>query len=329
MKDRLVLFTSDRNFLLPTLIAAWNLLKQDAVKLIADVAVVTVGMTTHEVSYLRKLVSQFEIEILNLGDKDLDSQEWTFNKTHVPTSTLARLYTPSLIPSHYTNIVYLDGDIQIVGDLFPLISYDVPSGKLLAAPDRFLLGGTSVGWQSSVWRDDCSYIRSLGIENPDDYFNAGVIAARSETWKDVCDSALEFFKAHSELCRYHDQSALNAVCKGKTLRLSLAYNFSSSLEAINGEDYITPRLLHFTGANKPWFKDGKSPWQSSFVPLYNDFVDRYPDICREFSPAGRPSDAGVERTTSTSARSYLYGRYAIASKRAKLKRFIRRKEFFL
>jgi lipopolysaccharide biosynthesis glycosyltransferase len=329
MKDRLVLFTSDRNFLLPTLIAAWNLLKQDAVKLIADVAVVTVGMTTHEVSYLRKLVSQFEIEILNLGDKDLDSQEWTFNKTHVPTSTLARLYTPSLIPSHYTNIVYLDGDIQIVGDLFPLISYDVPPGKILAAPDRFLLGGASVGWQSSVWRDDLSYIRCLGIENPEDYFNAGVIAARNETWKDVCDSALEFFKAHSELCRYHDQSALNSVCNGKTLRLSPAYNFSTSFETINGDDYITPRLLHFTGASKPWFKDRESPWQSYFAPLYNDFVKRYPEICKEFSPSARLGNAEAEVATSKSARSYLYDRYVLASRRRKLKRFVRRREFLL
>jgi lipopolysaccharide biosynthesis glycosyltransferase len=323
MGKRLILLTSDRSFVLPTLIACRQLLEQTGVRQIADALIVTIGLSDQELELLSEAGANMGVSVCQLTlDRELLSNLY-FNKTHVPVSTLARLYTPALIDAKYEHVVYIDGDVQIVDEIRPLICYDVPEGKLLAAPDRFMLGGVGFGWKAAEWREDLSYLQALGVSDPKDYFNAGVLAASRSTWASICEEALGFFKANSQLCRFHDQSALNAVCKGATIKLSPAYNFNTSFRKIGAEDFIKPRIIHFTGANKPWVGGSDVTFAASYSSLVGSFQNSFPACYETFSSVqiGVRNSRQQERN---SIKSKIYLQYERFVKRRSFQKYLER-----
>jgi lipopolysaccharide biosynthesis glycosyltransferase len=324
MGKRLILLTSDRSFVLPTLIACTQILEQAGMRQLADAMIVTTDLNIRELELLSETASQMGVDVRQLTLKT-ELNNLHFNKTHVPISTLTRLYTPELIDTKYDHVVYIDGDVQIVGEIQPLVCYDVPKGKLLAAPDRFVLGGMSFGWRAESWREDLSYLSSLGIDKPSEYFNAGVLAASRNTWSSACEEALDFFKRNSQLCKFHDQSALNAVCKGETIKLSPAYNFHTSLRQIGAEDFLSPRIIHFTGADKPWLVESQSSSASSYSCLIRSFQHRFP-VCYDMF-AGRNSGVPQRRQKSResmSIKSRIYEKYGRYKKRREFKTYLER-----
>lgn len=68
-------------------------------------------------------------------------------------------------------------------------------------------------------------------------------------------------------CRYHDQSALNAVVSMRRVRLSPAWNFQTPYLNWNLRDVAVPKLLHFVGGAKPWMGLLKS-WSG----IYEDYT---------------------------------------------------------
>ena len=323
MGQRLILLTSDRSFVLPTLIACTQIFEQAGMRQIADAMIVTTDLTIQEFELLSATGSQIGVDVRQLTLKTDSLNNLHFNKTHVPISTLARLYTPELIDTKYDHVVYIDGDVQIVGEIQPLVCYDVPKGKLLAAPDRFVLGGMSFGWRAESWREDLLYLSSLGIDKPSEYFNAGVLAASRSTWSSACEEALDFFKRNSQLCKFHDQSALNAVCKGETIKLSPAYNFHTSFRQIGAEDFLSPKIIHFTGANKPWLVESQSSSVSSYSRLIRAFQHRFP-VCYDMF-AGHNSGVPQRRQEKReSINSKVYGKYERYRKRRLFKTYLER-----
>jgi lipopolysaccharide biosynthesis glycosyltransferase len=324
MGKRLILLTTDRSFVLPTLIACQQILAQSGMSQIADVMVVTTDLTVPELEVLSETGANLGVSIRQHAlDRELLST-LHFNKTHVPDSTLMRLYTPGVIDAEYEHVVYIDGDVLIVGDIRPLISYNVPREKLLAAPDRFMLGGLNFGWRAAGWQEDLSYLRSLGINDPSDYFNAGVLAANRNTWSSVCEEALLFFKKNSQLCKFHDQSALNAVCKGKTISLSPAYNFNSSFREVGAQDFIDPRIIHFTGGNKPWLPGAEATYAMSYRSLSSAFQHRFPACWEIFAIAPNGVAPGWQPPERQSIYSKMYERYARFTKRRSFERYFER-----
>src|SRR6202041_3509581 len=70
-----------------------------------------------------------------------------------------------------------------------------------------------------------------------------------------------FFKNNMGICKFCDQSALNAVMGDRRLRLSLKWNFQSPARFMGVEDNIDPAIYHFTQYAKPWMGECK-PWQN-------------------------------------------------------------------
>jgi lipopolysaccharide biosynthesis glycosyltransferase len=185
-----------------------------------------------------------------------------FNKTHVPISTMARLWIDDLLPPDYDKFLYLDGDVEIVGKLDPLVAAPVPHRGFLAAPDLPLL--IAQDWGKSA-RETQRYISNLNVRDPDDYFNAGVLLVDRTGWRDVAGEAFSYFNRFPERCRYHDQSALNATAQSKRGRLSLLWNYQTDfMVVVDPRKWgISPAIWHFTGFPKPWHAD-VFPWSSGF-----------------------------------------------------------------
>ena len=276
MKDRVVLFVSDRGFIVPTLVAARQVLAQASVMQHSDILVALVGFEASEHARLSQAFPTNELRFVPLATEMLAAPPETFQATHVNLTSVARLLTPTLIPPEYEHILYLDGDIQVIGDLTPLVAYDVPQGRLLAANDRLSFSRFKFGELGSFWRDTRQYMRDLGIQDEHEYFNSGVLAARRDTWAELCDKAVTFFEANPALCRFHDQSALNAVCQGRREIMSPRYNFASGMAELVSYKEAKPSIVHFTGAKKPWLFNDASPWGGDFSHAYHDLLAALP-----------------------------------------------------
>ncbi|WGG49128.1 glycosyltransferase family 8 protein [Rugamonas sp. DEMB1] len=271
--DRLVTFVTDIGFLVPSLVAARQLVKQD-IHHLADIVIYTVNIEAGLVDYLSAQAGNRHIRFEPLPyELFAPPANVNFHKNHVPVTSLARLSLQDVIDEKYLNIIYIDGDVQIVGDVSALVKYTVPDGKILAG-------------RGSAWLDQAqsqhnmtpdNYLKNLGDLSQDTYFNAGVLAFRRATWAEAAPRALKFFFDNSEICIRHDQSALNAVFKDKIISFPPKYNFHSAYADLYAQRQYAPAIIHFTGPRKPW-GPALAPWGTRFQNSYQELFREQPAL---------------------------------------------------
>ncbi len=283
----LVVFVTDHGFLVPSLVAARQLVSQGVHKL-ADIVVYAVGL---EPAYLARLAGEpalrhirFESLAHELFAPPGDVQ---FFKNHVPATSLARLALPEVIPASCDSIVYLDGDVQVVGDISALVRTRVPDGWIMAGRGSAWL---DIGRTSRI-KTPPDYLAGLGGVAEERYFNAGVLAFSRSTWENAAPRALQFFFDNSQACIRHDQSALNAVFKDRVIELAPRYNFHSAYADLHVQDRYDPAIIHFTGPRKPW-GHATGPWKGRFQSTYRRLVDDVPSL----APYLTIHDAGPVRS---------------------------------
>ena len=301
-KRHLIIFTTDAGFIMPTMSVIDQLLAQPAVLERADLIVYLVDIDADRRRMLEDAFAHLPVRFVAMPADLLElSGEVSFNPTHVPRSTLARLSLGTLLPERYEHILYLDGDIQLLGDIAPLVAYEVAPGKIASVNEGvWMYEGDGGGY----WRGMSVYLAGLGLKSPLDYFNAGILAFRRETWRTKSAEALNFFTENSELCRFHDQSALNFVFNGQREILSPLYNYISSYADLELADRLKPRIVHFTGAAKPWFSRAR-PWRGRFIPHYDIIRARYPVLAVFERPKSPAEIAQIEREADARRRKLM------------------------
>lgn len=316
MKDRLIFFTTDTGFLLPALNAALQAAAQPAVREIADIAIFLVGIDDE---LFRRLEAEFSpkgLIFFRLDPAEFELADYSvIRDTHVRPSALARLIAARHIPENYEHIVYLDGDIQIVGDLCPLVEHDVAPGKILAATEPHFICSSPRG---ETGRKIRNYARALGLKDPEIYFNSGVMAFRRETWIKIAPEALAFIAENTSLCWLFDQSALNAILNGRRELLHTSFNYAPFIARLGMND-LAPAIVHFVGPHKPWhthYDYMPGNWRKSYDdlvarhPLLEDFWNKGPD-----SPAPPENGGWLKRSV---------GRHL---QKRRLKRYLRSHQF--
>jgi lipopolysaccharide biosynthesis glycosyltransferase len=290
MKNRVIIFVTDRHFILPTIHVMSQIFDDVTIRHNADCILYAVDLSHDELSIIKDAVIRLPVEIYLIESATLNIPDGiSFNKTHVPLITIVRLLIAPLIPPQYEHVLYLDGDTRIAGSIAPLVMHDVAPGKIAAACDAMWL---YEGDRGPYWAWARRYLKSLGIENPRDYFNAGVMAFRRDTWLEIARLAFEYFITNSSKCYYHDQSALNAVCRGKREALSPRWNFLSNYASVVSINDYKIELIHFSGGDKPWFYDGP-PWNGRFIDGYRDTLRDCPRLEAFWSP---PDAALIENS---------------------------------
>jgi lipopolysaccharide biosynthesis glycosyltransferase len=274
-KNTAVTFVTDDGFLIPSIVAALQIIDQPAVTEVADIFILMVGIDSKKSSEVERLLANKQINFASLAASSfMPGPDVFFNTTHVPKTALGRFAIHKALPAQYENIIYLDGDVQIVGDIAPLVRIRMPPGHIAAAPDFLWLTEDDIG---KFWRTHKEYLLSLGIQDPKKYFNSGVLAADRATWAQKSEEALQYFARNSQLCFYHDQSALNAVFAGSVRYLSPVYNYGSMYASLGLHDELQPKIIHFTGGGKPWRYFGP-PWNGNFYYVYEQFLKHYPTL---------------------------------------------------
>ncbi|MDR3494224.1 MAG: glycosyltransferase [Ancalomicrobiaceae bacterium] len=254
-----VCYVADVNFLVGTLISLRSL-RRFVPPAEAEIHVFFLNPDMELLERIRHSVAGYSASVhpLIIDDKiDLAAKKW--NKTHVPHAALGRFYLEPYLPAHISRILYIDGDTLVVRDPKDLLDYMPPPDGLAAADDISYFARND--WSRFGARTR-SYFSGLGIDGSRGYLNSGLLLARRGAWKRIMDDAIDFFDSHSDRCRYHDQSALNAVVATRRVRLSPTWNFQTPFCFWNVAEEIAPHILHFTEYPKPWM-GATAPW--SFV----------------------------------------------------------------
>jgi lipopolysaccharide biosynthesis glycosyltransferase len=175
-------------------------------------------------------------------------------------------------------VFYVDSDILAVAGIEDIFRLDL-NGRLVAAANDDL-----VSEMASVKPSWIAYRNALGVPLGTPYLNCGVLLIDAVAWRanGMKQKLVTTYLGNRERCRYFDQSAINLLLKGDYARLSPAWNFQQTYQAIGAEDIVGPRLVHFAGSAKPWRNDG-------FV-FRHDYRDRYREILSgtPFEPYFRP-----------------------------------------
>lgn len=157
-----------------------------------------------------------------------------------------RLLIPEIIQSD--RALYLDADLVIGVDILRLREFDF---------DGHLLGAV-YGCPVENTLDSPFLIKNLDWTPDTGYFNSGVVLFNLQKWRaENTDSKWKRISGkYSDELISHDQTLLNALCRGRFAHLPNEFNLpwnSHKEKPANAENGI----LHFVGSPKPWDWGGK------------------------------------------------------------------------
>jgi len=161
-------------------------------------------------------------------------------------------------------VVYLDADTLVRHSVLPLWT------ALDGAPIAAVTNTTEPAMYE--------YVQSLGLSDPAEYFNAGVLVMDLAQWRE--EGVIERITALSRErpLRWYDQDALNVVFAGRWRRLHPRWNAMNSLwfwtehaRRIFTDDELdtaraNPAIAHFEGPHvvKPWHYLSRHPFREEY-----------------------------------------------------------------
>lgn len=166
--------------------------------------------------------------------------------THISRGMYYRLALPSL--ALQDRILYLDCDIIVRGDIYPLLRADLGERPVGAVVNPFY-NATNIGFDST-----------------DLYFNSGVLLIDRRKWikLNVSELTLKFLVENTDSLVMPDQDALNGVLRGNWQELHPTFNCQTSM-FIRHEDLAAelagrwdtnflddPVIVHFSSSHKQW-----------------------------------------------------------------------------
>lgn len=143
------------------------------------------------------------IEVQNY--KCLDEFKITRNIT---IESYFRLFIPEELPDNIEQVIYLDGDIIVEGDIKELWEIPINNNAIMAVPEMF----HEAHYVSSPLA--LHTYKDLNIPESNKYFNAGVLKINLKKWREdkIAERIIEYLIKYKEKVLWHDQDGLNAVC---------------------------------------------------------------------------------------------------------------------
>jgi lipopolysaccharide biosynthesis glycosyltransferase len=146
----------------------------------------------------------------------------------MPISAYDKLLVPDLLPPSTNQVLWLDSDTLVLGDIAPLWDRGAGRHAVLAVQDPLVpLVSSSFG---------VAHYRELKLQSSAKYFNAGVMLMNLRRWRElrVSGLALDYLKKYARDVTFWDQEGLNAVLAGEWGELEADWNRSVSLGRVDG-----------------------------------------------------------------------------------------------
>ncbi len=234
-----------------------------------DVYVLTEGLSEQNVASFQTLAKKYNqniyiVAVNSDSVKDCPIQ----NKDYVSIATYYRLLAQEVLPHHIDKILYLDCDMIISSNITELYNTNINDYAIAAVLDEDFMTQEK-------------YSR-LGYPMEKRYFNAGMLLMNLKYWRDnnVMERCFEYINNYPDRLKFHDQDTLNLILQNEKKFLNVKYNLQTgfmytynnydqgSLSEIH-EAVTSPTIIHFTGPNKPWFKECKHPFRKRFLYYKN------------------------------------------------------------
>ncbi|MFN3720130.1 MAG: glycosyltransferase family 8 protein [Rhizobium rhizophilum] len=252
MNIQCIVYVTDENYFFPTTVSAHQARK--AASRSTDVVIVLTERFKHRTE-AEEFCKSTGIILLDgsqfLADKFAQVDRREFG-ARISIAAMGRLLLSELLPAHYRQAIYIDGDTQIVGDLADLEKVEVPKGRVLAAKDYM------------------SIMEAARTGETQSYFNSGVLKFDPSDW--IGPAAFQHFTEHGG--HLHDQGALNSVAGDAPIFISNRWNFPRQFLHLADKE---PTIIHFASHPKPW--DGVYfPCSHRETIVYHEALQAYPSL---------------------------------------------------
>ncbi len=169
-------------------------------------------------------------------------------------SPYARFFIPEYL-SDASRCIYLDTDLIVCSDLNILQTLDLQGKSSACVVD----GGIATPEQQERLRT------KLKLQNPQQYFNSGVMVIDLDAWRrrQIQAKALNIANDNYDLLDQMDQDALNMVLAGDWLILDPKWNTSKG----KADATFSDGIIHFLGKVKPWHADYAAKFQDRWFAL--------------------------------------------------------------
>jgi lipopolysaccharide biosynthesis glycosyltransferase len=193
---------------------------------------------------------------ITVGPDDLPELKVKGAIAHVNHATFLRLALERVAPADCERVIYLDADLIVTGDLRDLWAIDLGGAVVAGCHDQFIKPEDF----AAKWALPPA---TLG------YFNAGVLLIDLKQVQEgkLFSRALDFVLQNNPA--FADQDALNWALWNRWREVDPSWNVGRHLvlpalhhtvkpeRRLNGRQ---PRIIHYTGPEKPWLKDVYHPW---------------------------------------------------------------------
>nr|WP_237442519.1 glycosyltransferase family 8 protein [Saccharibacter sp. 17.LH.SD] len=219
--------------------------------------------------------NKVSIEFLSVGESFIN--DFPLNRSHVNVNTYYRLLIHKLLGKDIERVIYLDTDIILCEDIVDLWNVDLNHHIIGAVGDE---SGRVGEW------------RLFKTQGKTPYINAGVfvfdLKRARERYQNLDFLYADIFYNNIESVIMQDQDILNIAYKNDIYLISLSWNVPSSFYCRKGshsdggyegiehmfsrkereEAIKKPKIIHFTGRQKPWKLSCNHPLKALYWQAY-------------------------------------------------------------
>ena len=211
------------------------------------------GISKKSRQKVEKSVSKFHNKkITYFNMKQFELQKFP-NISHYSVNTFARYFIPKLTPN-ISKAIYLDVDTILTGDISALFDESIAGYPLGAVPEDFYK-------KNGEFLKENIYPK---YQNPDNYFNAGVLILDIQKFIDnnFSDSLIKATVKYADKLNCADQDIFNIIFEGNCKKLDYKYNYIPDFSL--NYDNVSPLIIHYAG---------KKPWKVLNAPMMKEFFN--------------------------------------------------------
>lgn len=243
-----VVFTCDQNYVQHFCVALTSLLENNP-NIIARVFLVSnhIAAKIHKAIDFFKITYLVTVELLLLDDSIFRGLKISHQ---INSAGYYKLLLATIIPDEIQEILYLDSDIVVAGNISALLAVDFDTTHYaLAVRDTLSLAQLAT-------------LNSRLNSQIQKYFNAGVMLLNLQQLRQKNAANIMLSIAHDKksVIQWLDQDVLNIFFNNKWTELPQLYNahhLRHRLEQL-------PLIIHFTGSYKPWQWANSHPYRKLY-----------------------------------------------------------------
>ncbi|MGV4042231.1 glycosyltransferase family 8 protein [Citrobacter portucalensis] len=241
-------------------------------------------VTDEEINKLRS--TSDKIQVINIDKEEIEKYNNDFAIKHLNRSIYMRLAVPRLLRDKVESFIYLDADTLCFDSIHEINNIDI--SEVICAVSHDSLDNSSN-----------KNAKRLNLTT-DFYFNSGFMYINIKKWTEhnIEIKANQILFDRVKNLPYPDQDALNIAINGNVKFIDNKWNFlfnwftEQQKETFFFQKDTLPRIIHFTGGRKPWYKEHTGLSQQLYL-FYHHFTPWRSTELRSYAPRMRPTDYRV------------------------------------